>query len=241
MQRSFFIGTAGWSIGSRYKDDFPDAGSHLHRYARRLNAVEINSSFYRPHRRETYERWAGTVPDDFRFSAKLPKTITHEQRLVGCEGLLDLFLLQAGGLGSKLAVLLVQLPPSLRFDAETALTFLAALCSRTDAAIALEPRHASWFEHEVDIALRKLRIARVAADPALFPGSGAPDGWTGLAYFRMHGSPRVYYADYSDESLRNLRRRMVEANTAGAQVWCIFDNTAEHHALGNALTLAKRE
>ena len=241
MQRSFFIGTAGWSIGSRYKDDFPDAGSHLDRYARRLNAVEINSSFYRPHRRETYERWAGTVPDHFRFSAKLPKTITHKQRLAECEGFLDQFLLQAGGLGSKLAVLLVQLPPSLSFDAATALAFLAALRSRTDAAIALEPRHASWFEDEVDIALRKLRVARVAADPALFPGSGAPAGWTGLAYFRMHGSPRVYYADYSDQSLCTLRRRLVEANAAGAQVWCIFDNTAEHHALGNALTLARRE
>jgi uncharacterized protein YecE (DUF72 family) len=241
MQRSFFIGTAGWSIGSRYKDDFPDAGSHLDRYARRLNAVEINSSFYRPHRRETYERWAGTVPDHFRFSAKLPKTITHKQRLAECEGFLDQFLLEAGGLGSKLAVLLVQLPPSLRFDAATALAFLAVLRSRTEVAIALEPRHASWFEHEVDIALRRLRITRVAADPALFTGSDEPAGWTGLAYFRMHGSPRVYYADYSDESLRNLRQRTVEANAAGAQVWCIFDNTAQHHALGNALTLAKME
>jgi uncharacterized protein YecE (DUF72 family) len=85
MDAKLLIGTAGWGLDRRYAAHFPEAGSHLERYSRALNAAEINSSFHRPHRRSTYERWAASVPAEFRFSVKLPKTITHERRLVGCE------------------------------------------------------------------------------------------------------------------------------------------------------------
>jgi hypothetical protein len=77
------IGTAGWSVHARYGDRVPPGGSHLERYARVLDAVEINSSFYRPHKRGTYERWAAAVPQGFRFAVKLPKAVTHQARLVG--------------------------------------------------------------------------------------------------------------------------------------------------------------
>jgi uncharacterized protein YecE (DUF72 family) len=70
------IGTAGWSVPSRYSGTIPAGGSHLERYARRLNAAEINSSFHRPHQRKTYERWACCTPANFRFSVKVPKTMT---------------------------------------------------------------------------------------------------------------------------------------------------------------------
>ncbi|TIW82750.1 MAG: DUF72 domain-containing protein, partial [Mesorhizobium sp.] len=108
------VGTAGWSIPAAYKTSFPSAGSQLERYAMRLSNVEINSSFHKPHRRETYESWARSVPDHFRFSAKLPRAVTHERRLEACDDLLDIFLGQIGGLGAKLSVLLIQLPPSLQ-------------------------------------------------------------------------------------------------------------------------------
>jgi uncharacterized protein YecE (DUF72 family) len=75
------IGCAGWNLPSAKADAFPGPGSHLERYARVLRAVEVNSSFYRPHRRETWERWAGSVPVDFRFSVKVPRQITHFRRL----------------------------------------------------------------------------------------------------------------------------------------------------------------
>ncbi|WP_408901606.1 DUF72 domain-containing protein, partial [Pararoseomonas indoligenes] len=75
------IGTAGWSIPKQHAGEFDADGSHLERYARRLPAVEINSSFYRPHRPATYERWAASTPESFRFSAKVPRTITHDCRL----------------------------------------------------------------------------------------------------------------------------------------------------------------
>ncbi len=231
------IGTAGWSIASRHAGAFAGEGMHLERYARRLDAVEINSSFYRSHRRETYERWAASVPEGFRFSVKLPKTITHERRLTDCDAPLDRFLSEAGGLGAKLGVVLVQLPPSLRFDEAVGLSFLESLRSRSGAGIALEPRHGSWFADDVAERLRRLHVARVAADPALFPGADRPSGWEGFAYFRLHGSPDVYRSDYADR-LDAIRQLL--AGHDGGEVWCIFDNTAQGQALGNALSLSER-
>src|SRR3954465_6896167 len=109
MQR---VGTAGWSIPTAAADRFPAEGSSLERYAAVFDAVEINSSFHRPHRRATYERWAQSVPADFRFSVKLPRTITHDAALAGCEALLNRFADEVSGLGDKLGALLVQLPPT---------------------------------------------------------------------------------------------------------------------------------
>jgi uncharacterized protein YecE (DUF72 family) len=235
------VGTAGWSIASRYAEAFAASGSHLERYSRHLNAVEINSSFNRSHRRETYERWARSVPDHFRFSAKLPRTITHECRMVGCEALLERFLGEVGGLGVKLSMLLVQFPPNLPFDAESAGAFFRMMHSRTAVNIVCEPRHASWFENEAEALLEKVRVARVAADPARFKGADLPGGWAGVAYFRMHGSPRVYYSDYAADMLAGIERRLRDFSTASNDRWCIFDNTAASHALGNALTVAAME
>ncbi len=230
-----FIGTAGWSIGARYAAHFPAEGTHLERYGARLGAVEINSSFYRPHRRETYERWAASVPAGFRFSVKLPKAITHERRLAGFEAPLDRFMTEVCGLGRRLGVLLVQMPPSLRFEERTAAAFFERLVAASDAAIVCEPRHASW--REAEPLLQGLRVARAAADPPPYPGADRPGGWKGLAYFRLHGVPHIYRSDYSAERLNDVERQLLASKEAGAEAWCIFDNTAEGHALGNALAV----
>jgi uncharacterized protein YecE (DUF72 family) len=234
------IGTAGWSVPSRYAYAFPAGRSHLERYARRLNAVEINSSFYRPHQRKTYERWAASVPVDFRFAVKVPKAMTHEQRLDDCGALLDRFVAEVAGLGDKLGVLLVQLPPKLAFEQRVANRFFRDLCRRIDAPVACEPRHASWFTPEVNDWLAERRVARVAADPAPVTGAGEPGGWNGLAYYRWHGSPRIYYSDYDDAALATLAKRLDAHRRSGVQAWCILDNTASGAALGNALALTAR-
>jgi uncharacterized protein YecE (DUF72 family) len=160
------IGTAGWSIPKEHAAPFSVVGSHLERYGAVLDAVEINSSFYRSHRTATYERWAASVPEDFRFAVKVPKAITHERRLMNIDDLLDRFLSEAGGLGPKLGPLLIQLPPSLSFEPGVADSFLSELRSRVQGSIVCEPRHASWSTPEVEALLDRLRIARVAADPA---------------------------------------------------------------------------
>src|SRR3954470_15539459 len=132
------IGCAGWSLPRAVLDEFPRDGSHLQRYAARLNCAEINSSFYRPHQRTTYERWAAGVPHDFRFAVKMPRAITHDARLQGVAKELDAFLDQAGALREKLGCVLVQLPPSFAFERAPVGRFLAMLRRRHAGPVAIE-------------------------------------------------------------------------------------------------------
>jgi uncharacterized protein YecE (DUF72 family) len=222
---------------SRYTGEIPAGGSHLERYARRLNAVEINSSFHRPHQRKTYERWAQCTPADFRFSVKVPRTMTHEARLADCGALLDRFVAEIAGLGDKLSAVLVQLPPKLVFEERLAGPFFHDLHTRLDIPVALEPRHGSWFAPAVDDWLAERQIARAAADPAPVPGADQPGGWNGLAYYRWHGSPRMYFSEYDAAALASLQQALDRSLARGLQSWCVFDNTASGAALGNALAL----
>lgn len=231
------MGCAGWALPREAQAGFPAEGSHLARYAVRFPAVEINSSFHRPHRPSTYARWAAETPADFRFAAKLPRAITHRLRLVDAAAPLAAFLGEVGALGSKLAVLLVQLPPSLPFDAAVAARFFAALAEGAAAAVVCEPRHPTWFEPAADALLAGAGVARVAADPACVPAAAVPGGAPGLAYYRLHGSPRTYYSAYSADCIARLAVRLREGAEAGREVWCIFDNTAAGAAVPNALEL----
>ena len=230
------IGTAAWSIPKEHAAAFPTTGSHLERYGAVLNAVEINSSFYRPHRTATYERWAASVPEHFRFAVKIPKAMTHEHRLQDVGELLDRFLSEVSGLGSKLGPLLLQLPPSLRFEDGIADAFLRELRSRVEGPLVCEPRHATWFTPEIEALLDELRISRVAADPAPVEGAAEPGGWRGLSYYRLHGSPRIYYSAYDPEFLAGIAERIARDAAAAIETWCIFDNTAAFAATGDALT-----
>jgi uncharacterized protein YecE (DUF72 family) len=142
-------------------------------------------------------------------------------------------------LGNRLGPLLVQLPPSLTYSAEVAGRFFAALRGRFDGDVAVEPRHPTWFEPAAEQLVTSYRVARVAADPAVVPAAAEPGGWDGLVYYRLHGSPKVYYSAYPDESLEALAKTLARA-AKSADVWCIFDNTAAFAATGNALDVLDR-
>lgn len=238
------IGTAGWSITRAAAAAFPASGTHLHRYAQILNGAEINSSFYRSHRPQTYAHWAASTPAAFRFAVKLPRTVTHEARLHDVRAPLTAFLTEVSALADKLGVLLVQLPPSLTFDAGIAGDFFALLRERYEGAVACEPRHSTWFTSTADEVLVQYRIGRVAADPVKIAAAAVPGGWMGEAgdgagatvYYRLHGSPRMYWSVYEDARIQQWAAAM-RALPASCDAWCIFDNTAAGGALGNALEL----
>jgi uncharacterized protein YecE (DUF72 family) len=234
---SLVIGTAGWSIPVRDAAHFASEGSALERYAGTFRGVEINSSFHRPHRPSTWQRWAESVPRDFRFAVKLPKAISHEKKLAGCDELVARFLDEVSLLGDKLAILLLQLPPKLAFDPASVEPFLADLLPRTPARLVCEPRHPSWFEPGPDALLSRLGIPRVAADPARVPVAALPGGWRGLSYFRLHGSPRMYRSSYEDGRLDAYAASIRGELEAGGAAWCMFDNTASSAATGDALSL----
>jgi uncharacterized protein YecE (DUF72 family) len=227
------IGTAGWALPKTLRGGGSTGGPVLAQYAARFDAVEINSSFYRPHRRSTYERWRDSVPESFRFSVKLPKTITHELGLARAARNTRFFMESTAGLERKLAVLLVQLPPSLDFEARVAGRFFKMLRGESPAHIACEARSPSWFVEAATAVLAKHGITRVAADPV-------PPGCEIIAraqprfrYFRLHGSPRMYYSAYSLDHLQAI----AAAARAAAESWCIFDNTAAGAAWPDAITL----
>jgi uncharacterized protein YecE (DUF72 family) len=235
---AIWIGTAGWAIPRALSGDFPTEGSGLSRYASVFNAAEINSTYRRSHQTKTYERWEETVPEQFRFSVKTPKALTHDARLLDCSDGVNEFLKEVSPLALKLGPILLQLPPSFAFDAAIVEPFCRMLAHGEQFRIAFEPRHESWFNADVDRWLSNRRIARVAADPARHPGADAPGGWRGLSYYRLHGSPRVYYSSYSVTELDALRDRL--ASDDADERWCIFDNTASGAAASNAMTLQQR-
>lgn len=232
------IGTAGWSLPRVELEHFPDSGSHLERYAAQFQVAEINSSFHRSHRAATWSRWRDSVPETFRFSVKLPKAITHTHGLTNLDLLIP-FLEEVSGLGDKVGCLLVQLPPKLGFAAAIANKFFQKLRALTSVRVACEPRHESWFAPEPNQLLERCEIARVAADPPRVLSASLPGGWRGFSYYRLHGSPRIYYSAYSAEFIAGIAKQVRKERDPNRDVWVIFDNTTLGAATRNALDLAE--
>jgi uncharacterized protein YecE (DUF72 family) len=134
----------------------------------------------------------------------------------------------------------VQLPPSLSFAEGVVSEFLTALRDRFAGLVVCEPRHASWFTPQAEQLLTSFQIARVAADPAVVPQAGKPGGSATLVYYRLHGSPRVYFSAYGDEFLQVVDDQMRAVAEYSVPAWCIFDNTAEGEATRNAVNVWSR-
>jgi uncharacterized protein YecE (DUF72 family) len=229
------IGTAGWNIPKQYVERL-QTGTHLERYSQILPCAEINSSFYCLHRISTWEKWAASVPEDFRFSVKAPKAITHEAALACRPDQLKIFLSEVKGLANKLGPILFQLPPKSAFNLKIAEAFFILYRNLHNGPTVFEPRHPSWFISEANHLFERFQIARVAADPAPVPDAVNPGGWNKLIYYRLHGSPRMYYTAYTENFLQSLATTIAHQPQA-QNVWCIFDNTASGAAFGDALTL----
>ena len=199
------IGIAGWAMPATLSDKSPEAQSHLEQYSRYFNAVEINSSFYRPHRRHTYQRWGASVPPSFRFAVKMPKLITHERRLSRCAAELGEFLHGAAGLGEKLGVLLVQLPASVVFDEPVTRDFLELLTAQTTAKIVCEPRSASWFVSAAEDLFTRFGVTRVSAHPV---------PW----HVRAKRCERATLRTYACTARRAFIIPLIRRNSSGASV-----------------------
>ncbi len=237
--RRIFIGTAGWSIPRSSAHHFDCTGTHLQKYASLLSASEINSSFHRSHESGTYRKWATATPRQFRFAVKFPHIITHDQQLIRIKAPLKRFLQESSGLKAKRGPLLLQFPPSFAFERRRVKRFLETVRALYGGPLVCEPRHETWFSPSASELLVCYRVARVATDPAILEIGKRPGAWDGIVYFRLHGSPRKYWSRYSEEYIDVLARTVSE-QSASADTWCIFDNTASGAALENALELYGR-
>ncbi|MGZ5280419.1 MAG: DUF72 domain-containing protein [Pseudobdellovibrionaceae bacterium] len=237
-----YIGTAGWTLPTHLKDQFPFVGTHLQKYAQVFNSVEINSSFYKEHKFETYVKWASSVPENFRFSVKLSRYFTQETRLEDSGEKLKEVLQTISGLGKKFGCLLVQLPPSLDFELKTASRFIDNLRKLYQGALVWEPRHLSWATPQALQLLIQNQIQKVWADPEPCP---VPENLSGkwkaglqsFAYFRLHGSPVIYKSRYTISQLAKIKDLVHGAEATHSQTWCIFDNTTYGFATENAREL----
>jgi uncharacterized protein YecE (DUF72 family) len=161
----YLIGTSGYNYpewrGSFYPEKFPTA-KMLAYYAERFNTVEVNYTFYRMPTETQLGNWAAGTPDDFTFTLKAPRRITHDAKLRNCEELTQAFCRIASTLGPKLGVLLFQLPPNFKRHDEALASFLETLPHGARAAF--EFRHESWHDEAVFAALRARNVALCVAD-----------------------------------------------------------------------------
>lgn len=234
----FRIGTAAWAVPKALSDSFGGEGSHLERYSQVLNAVEINTSFYRDHKADTYEKWAKATPDHFRFAVKLSKVFTHEDQLVVDPIQLKTVVEGMMRLGHKLAVILIQLPPKLAFHEVNVRRFFEQLRSIYQGPIALEPRHKTWVSPEALSVFEDFELGKVIADPEPCPSPlEFQRASEEICYLRWHGSPVIYESRYEADSMEELKNRAIELSRHFKEVWIIFDNTTFAWATVNAIEM----
>lgn len=230
VPRDIRIGLAGWSEAtSRYRAHFAAEGTSLERYASTFDFVEVNVTFYRAVRPETFAGWSEQTPSDFRFSVKMNRSVTHAARLSENARVAEA-IAPATGLGSRLAAFLVQLPPGLAFDASRTEAFLARLREHYSGTVALEPRHASWTGPDLARLIGDYAVTPVLTEIPEPDSDPSPHG----TYVRLHGSPRRYRSAYASEQLRTLAAWLGHASRPA---YVVFDNTAGPAGVRNALEL----
>lgn len=238
----FRVGTSGWSyrhwLGVFYPEGLKPA-KFLEHYVKHFDCVELNASFYRLPQEKTVENWVRRTPEGFRFCLKLSRLITHRKRLVGVEEPLEAFFERFRALeeAGKLGPVLVQLPPSLRFDSGMAESFFSLLRERYGQhRFALEARHASWFSEESLDLLKEHGIAHVIADSGgRFPYHEAITA--DFVYLRFHGPGQLYASDYPDDVLKEFAHKVVGWLRWGFEVWAFFNNDVGGYAVKDALKL----
>lgn len=234
-----YVGTSGY-VYKDWRGLFYPKGvaqkNWLAFYAEHFNTVEINATFYGHFQRHVYERWRDSTPDDFVFTIKGPRPITHLKRLVDTGAELALFMESAAGLGAKLSAILWQFPPSFKRiseDDEALLTgFLAQLPS--SARQVVEFRHASWFVDSVYALLDRYGVGFCINDSNRWPAREVDTG--GFSYIRFHGPQKLYASLYTPEQMQvwadKLRPRL-----AAGDVYVYFNNDYGGRALQNAREL----
>jgi uncharacterized protein YecE (DUF72 family) len=237
-----FIGTSGynyphWWNGVFYPADLPQR-KWLEFYADHFDTVELNVTFYRLPKKETFEGWHKRTPEGFSFAVKGSRFITHIKRLKDCREPLALLLDRASALKEKLAVLLWQLPPRFRFQRERLEEFCVLLSTLPRSKVlrhTFEFRDESWFCDEAFRTLEEFRFAFCMAH-----GSGLPSvqrETSDFLYVRLHGGEVLYGSNYSDTELKGWAKKIRGWSTKGKAIFIYFNNDAYGFAVKNATTL----
>lgn len=243
MPANLFIGTSGWNYydwkGHFYPADLKPK-EYLAHYARHFHTTEVNYSFYHLPKITTYQNWAAQVPEDFVFSVKASRAITHIRRLREATEAWQKFLENASVLGRRLGPILLQFPPSFKKNTELLAAFLQEshhLKEFKGLSLAFEFRHASWFDREVCEILKKHVGALVVAHSLRYPQ--APFVPTArFVYVRLHGPGALFASSYSEDQLSDWAAQVKCWMASGKSVYVYFNNDFRGYAIENAKTLA---
>lgn len=242
MSTNYYSGTSGVILPFSNKTFYPDPfkeKSRLNLYGSLHNSVEINSSFYKIPRRQTTEKWAADVPEDFRFTFKLFKGITHAKELKYDPLDITHFFDVINGVGNKKGCVLAQFPPSFKSSKLPQLIILIEQLRNSDPDItwniALEFRDKSWYTEEVYNLLKTNQMGLVLHDK---PSSSTPfkNPNVNFVYLRFHGPSGNYRESYSDDFLAEYASYIQEWLDEGKDVFTYFNNTMGE-ALLNLQTL----
>jgi uncharacterized protein YecE (DUF72 family) len=235
----FFVGTSGWTYdhwrGRFYPHDLPKKG-WFDFYAREFQAVEVNATFYRTFKDQTYHNWRERAPQGFGYVLKAPKLITHRKYLLDVDDEIRTFYQSCSLLQDKFEMILLQVAPNTPYDLQR---LNRALTSFPDPGrVAVEFRHSEWLNPETLSLLRSIGATICNVDS---PQQKIPrDLTSNRAYLRLHGRNRWYAYNYSDDELREIAELARDLVQKGARrVYIFFNNDFESYAPDNAITLRK--
>ncbi|MCX7679683.1 MAG: DUF72 domain-containing protein [Spirochaetes bacterium] len=233
---TYFIGCSGWNYSHWAGKFYPETiakSQWLQYYTSSFNTVEINATFYRQFKDSAYVRWYNNAPDDFRFSVKMSKYITHVKRLVNVDSEIRTCIASASLLKEKLGVILIQLPPSLIFDSALVSEFLSNLPA--NCRYTIEARHKSWVCDLSFSLLQQFNVAWCISDTAgRYPY--CEEVSADFVYIRLHGSKKMYASNYTDTELTAWAEKIMRWNKTA---YCYFDNDFNAYAAHNAMKLKK--
>ncbi|MFF3335999.1 DUF72 domain-containing protein [Streptomyces sp. NPDC002888] len=236
---TLFVGTSGWQYKD-WRDVLYPAGTPLRlwleEYSAHFATVEINNAFYRLPSHETFESWRDRVPGDFVVTVKASRYLTHIKRLRDPEEPVHRLMTHAAGLGDRLGPVLLQLPPTLRADAELLDSCLSHFPSGT--RIAVEPRHESWWTPEVRAVLESRGAALCWADVLARPATPL---WrtTDWGYVRFHQGRAQSWPRYGRRSLETWTDRIATAFPRTCDVYTYFNNDPHGAAVADAMMFGR--
>jgi uncharacterized protein YecE (DUF72 family) len=240
MTNGVYIGTSGWSYkhwkGLFYPEKMP-AGKYLEYYISQFGCAELNASFYRLPTEKTVENWSKLIPRNFRLAVKLSRQITHYKRLKDSEDELKTFIDLFRPLHDRIGPILVQLPPSLKYDNNTAESFYKVL--KTDYStfkFVIEARHQSWFVEEAFGLAREYKIGwTIAESGGRYPREDVVT--SDIVYIRFHGPGKSKTTGYTENELSDWAKKIRSWADKKPEVWVFFNNDGEGHAIMNARSL----
>ncbi|HIE33949.1 MAG TPA: DUF72 domain-containing protein [Candidatus Altiarchaeales archaeon] len=234
-----FIGTSGWCYNHWVGRFYPEnlySYRWLEYYMKKFDTVELNASFYRLPREKTFENWRKRTPENFLFSVKMNRFVTHVKRLLESKNELKNFFSRVSKLEEKCGPILIQLPPSLEFEMSRTEKFLRELEKNyRNYKFTIECRNETWFNKGVYDLFKEYSIALCISDTPNYPY--VEKITADFVYVRLHGHEVLYASNYSEEQLQDWASKIRKWNNKDLDVYVYFDNDADAYAVFNALRL----